>query len=64
MSDPFDLAGLAEDNPAGPPAKAPEPHYLAALNAEQRAAVEAVAEASAADDDTDDKSGEDVEDTE
>ncbi|HIM45834.1 MAG TPA: DNA helicase II [Alphaproteobacteria bacterium] len=42
MSDPFDLAGLAEDNPAGPPAKAPEPHYLAALNAEQRAAVEAV----------------------
>ncbi|MFP6689008.1 MAG: UvrD-helicase domain-containing protein [Alphaproteobacteria bacterium] len=42
MSDPFDLAGLAEDNPAGPPTKAPEPHYLAALNAEQRAAVEAV----------------------
>ena len=42
MSDPFDLAGLAEDNPAGPPAKAPEPAYLAALNAEQRAAVEAM----------------------
>ena len=42
MSDPFDLAGLAQDNPAGPPAKAIQPAYLAALNAEQRAAVEAM----------------------
>ena len=42
MSDPFDLAGSVEDNPAGPPAKAPEPTYLTSLNAEQRAAVEAV----------------------
>ena len=42
MSDPFDLAGLAEDNAAGPPAQAPEPTYLTSLNAEQRAAVEAV----------------------
>ena len=42
MSDPFDLAEMAEDNPAAEPAKAPEPAYLAALNAEQRSAVEAV----------------------
>ena len=41
MSDPFDLTGQVEDNPAGPPAKATQPAYLAALNAEQRAAVEA-----------------------
>ena len=42
MSDPFDLAGLAEDNPAEPHAKAPELNYLTSLNAEQRAAVEVV----------------------
>ena len=42
MSDPFDLAGSVEDNPAAPPAKAPEPTYLTSLNAAQRAAVEAV----------------------
>ena len=41
MSDPFDLTGQVEDNPAGPPATATQPAYLAALNAEQRAAVEA-----------------------
>jgi len=42
MSDPFDLAGSVEDNPAAPPAIAPEPTYLTSLNAEQRAAVDAV----------------------
>ncbi len=42
MSDPFDLAAVAEDEPATLRSDAPEPAYLAALNSEQRAAVEAV----------------------
>jgi DNA helicase-2/ATP-dependent DNA helicase PcrA len=42
MSDPFDLAGLAEEIPAGPTAPLAELPYMAALNVEQRAAVEAV----------------------
>ncbi len=41
MSDPFDLAVVAEDNAAATPRAAPEPAYLTVLNAEQRAAVEA-----------------------
>ena len=42
MSDPFDLAAAAAPSSAEPQALAPEPAYLAALNAEQRAAVEAI----------------------
>ncbi len=42
MSDPFDLAAAVAPSPGEPRASAPEPTYLAALNAEQRAAVEAV----------------------
>ncbi len=41
MSDPFDLAVAAEDNNATTATTQPEPAYLTALNAEQRAAVEA-----------------------
>ncbi len=42
MSDPFDLAVVAEDESATMRTEAPRPAYLAALNSEQRAAVEAV----------------------
>ena len=42
MSDPFDLAAAVAPSSAELRASAPEPTYLAALNGEQRAAVEAI----------------------
>ncbi|MBT5676676.1 MAG: UvrD-helicase domain-containing protein [Rhodospirillaceae bacterium] len=42
MNDPFDLAVAAEEFNAVTPQTAPDPAYLTALNAEQRAAVEAI----------------------
>jgi len=42
MSDPFDLSAAVATSSAQPQALAPEPAYLAVLNAEQRVAVEAI----------------------